>query len=89
MLASAAIGMLLGPHFTAKQAQHLPFIYMYAKVNRSPPAEADIQAYFGVTPPAVPRMALRLERLCMITREPGRARSIRLVLPPADLPVLQ
>lgn len=75
--------------FTDKQGQYLAFIYMYTKVNRRPPAEADIQAYFGVTPPTVHSMVLTLERLCLITREPGRARSIRLLLPPANLPVLQ
>jgi repressor LexA len=35
----------------------------YTKLNRRPPAGADIQRYFGVTPPTVHQMILRLEEL--------------------------
>ena len=38
---------------TPKQGQYLAFLYYYTKVNRHAPAEADMQAYFGVTPPSV------------------------------------
>lgn len=75
--------------FTAKQGQYLAFIYVYAKVNRRPPAEADMERYFGVTPPTVHAMVLTLERLGLTTREPGQARSIRLAVAPADVPVLE
>jgi hypothetical protein len=37
--------------FTAKQGQYLAFIHYYTKVNDCPPAEADMQRYFRVTPP--------------------------------------
>ena len=75
--------------FTNKQGQYLAFIYAYTKVNRRPPAEADMQGYFGVTPPTVHNMILTLERLALITREPGQPRSIRLIVPPAELPILE
>ena len=42
------------PRFTETQGQYLAFIYHYGKVNRRPPAEADIQAFFGVTPEEIP-----------------------------------
>jgi hypothetical protein len=32
------------PPFTEKQGQYLAFIYAYTKLNRRPPAEADMQA---------------------------------------------
>jgi repressor LexA len=40
--------------YTEKQGQYLAFIYYYTKINRRPPAEADIQRYFAVTPPTLP-----------------------------------
>ena len=41
------------PGFTLKQGQYLAFIDVYTRVNRRPPAEADMQRQFGVTPPSV------------------------------------
>ncbi len=51
--------------FTDKQGQYLAFIYWYTKLNGRPPAEADMQRYFRVTPPSVHQMVLTLalERL--------------------------
>jgi DNA-binding MarR family transcriptional regulator len=74
--------------FTPKQGQYLAFIYHYTKINRRPPAEADIQRYFGVTPPTVHQMVLRLEEKDLITRVPGQARSIQVLVPPEKLPLL-
>jgi Mn-dependent DtxR family transcriptional regulator len=45
--------------YTEKQGQYLAFIYYYTKINRRPPAEADIQRYFAVTPPTVHQMILK------------------------------
>ena len=39
----------------------MAFIYYYTKVNGRPPAEADMQRYFRVTPPSVHQMVLTLE----------------------------
>jgi DNA-binding MarR family transcriptional regulator len=74
--------------FTSKQGQYLAFIYHYTKINRRPPAEADIQHYFRVTPPTVHQMILRLEEKGLITRVPGQARSIQVLVPPEKLPLL-
>jgi repressor LexA len=62
--------------FTDKQGQYLSFIYYYTKVNGRPPAEADIQRYFAVTPPSVRQMVLTLESKGLIERTPGLGRSI-------------
>jgi repressor LexA len=76
------------PRFTAKQGQYLAFIHYYTKVHRVPPAEADLQQYFRVSPPAVHAMILALERQGFIDRTPGKARSVRLRIPASDVPDL-
>lgn len=75
--------------FTKKQGQYLAFIYNYTKINGRPPAERDMQHYFRVTPPSVHNMVLTLDKEGLIKREPGVPRSIRLLVPPSDLPYLE
>jgi Mn-dependent DtxR family transcriptional regulator len=75
--------------FTAKQGQYLAFIYAYTRVLGRPPAEADIQRHFKVTPPTVHQMLGTLERNGLIRRKPGVARSIELLVSPESLPVLR
>ena len=77
------------PSFTDKQGQYLAFIHAYTLVIGRPPAEADIQRFFAVTPPTVHQMVLNLERQGLITRIPGQARSIKLRVDPELLPKLQ
>src|SRR5262245_56526193 len=77
------------PSFTRKQGQYLAFIDAYTRVNLRPPAEADIQRRFGVTPPSVHQMVLTLERAGLIRRQPGAPRSIEVLVPPEHLPVLE
>ena len=52
------------------------------------PTEADMRRYFRVSPPAVHEMVKSLEWNGFIAREPGRPRSIRLVLGREELPDL-
>ena len=77
------------PRYTEKQGQYLAFIYYYTKIHGRSPSESEMQAYFGVTPPTVHQMVLSLERNGLITRTPGQARSIRLLLPRHELPDLE
>jgi DNA-binding MarR family transcriptional regulator len=77
------------PSFTAKQGQYLAFMYAYTRVNGRAPAEADLQRYFGVTPPSVHQMVLTLERAGLIRRRPGVARSIEVLVAPERLPILR
>jgi DNA-binding MarR family transcriptional regulator len=77
------------PRFTHKQGQYLAFIHAYTLVLGRPPAEADLQRFFSVTPPSVHQMVLALERAGLIHRQPGVARSIRVLLDPQTLPPLQ
>ena len=75
--------------YTPRQGQYLVFIYYYTKIHGVPPAEADMQRYFRVSPPAVHEMVKSLERHGFIKREPGKPRSIRLLLSRAELPDLE
>jgi len=77
------------PSFTPTQGQYLAFIDAYTRVNLRPPAEADIQRRFAVTPPSVHQMILALERAGLIRRQPGIPRSIAVLVPPENLPVLE
>ncbi len=77
------------PAFTARQGQYLAFIYHYTKVNRRAPAEADIQWYFSVSAPTVHQMVVALEAAGHLERTPGVARSVRVLVPPAELPLLE
>ena len=74
--------------FTAKQGQYLAFIWAYSQINRRPPAEADFQRYFRVTPPSVHQMLKTLNQLGLIDKQPGVARSIKLLVAPQELPIL-
>lgn len=74
--------------YTKKQGQYLAFIHHYTRVHNYPPAESDLQVYFGVTPPSVHQMIVRLEEKGLIKRVPGQARTIEVLLPPEQLPPL-
>ena len=77
------------PSFTPKQGQYLAFIHAYTQVLGRPPAEADLQRHFRVTPPSVHQMVLALERAGLIRRRPGVARSIEVLVDPQALPPLR
>jgi len=77
------------PPYTDKQGQYLAFIHLYTKLNRRAPAQADMQRYFEVTPPTVHNMVVQLERKGLISRVPRTPRSIRVLLPPDQLPELR
>ena len=75
--------------FTDRQGQFLAFIDGYTRVTGRSPAERDMQRRFGVSPPSVHQMVLTLERLGLIRRQSGVARSIEVILAPEDLPILR
>jgi Mn-dependent DtxR family transcriptional regulator len=77
------------PRFTDKQGQYLAFIATYTLLHRRPPAEADMQEFFCVTPPSVHQMVLELERRGLIRRVPRQPRSIEITIPREDLPPLR
>jgi len=79
----------MSSRYRSLQGQYLAFVYYYSKIHGCAPAEADMQAYFKVSPPSVHQMVLTLERNRLIKRTPGESRSIRLLLAREDLPDLE
>jgi repressor LexA len=79
----------MAERFTKRQGEYLAFIHLYILLNKRSPAETDFQAYFSVSAPAVHQMIVSLENRGLIQRTPGRARSIRLLVPPDSLPRLE
>src|SRR6516165_4372766 len=76
------------PPFTPRQGQYLAFIHAYTLVNGQPPAHADIQRFFHLTPPTVHQMLLTLEKAGLISRQPGRPRSLVVLVERGELPRL-
>jgi len=66
------------------------FIYNYAKMDHvKPSSELDLQSYFQVSAPSIHNMVKTLERNCLIEKIPGKVRSIRLLVSPEHLPLLE
>ncbi len=78
-----------GARFTEKQGHYLAFIHTYSYMFRQPPAEADIQRHFRVSPPSVHQIIVTLERNGFIRRQPGVPRSIEILVPLESLPILE
>jgi repressor LexA len=74
--------------FTPKQGKYLAFIHHYRSKFGRAPAESEIQRHFLVSAPTVNQMMQRLERLGLIARTPGQARSIQLLVPHEMIPPL-
>jgi repressor LexA len=77
------------PKWTEKQGQYLAFIHNYTLIHGQPPAETDMQRFFGTRPPTIHQMVVRLTEKGLITRKPGEARTIRVLVPPEELPRLR
>ena len=74
------------PMFTVRQGEYLSFIHGYTtKVGVSPSFE-DIARHFGTAPPNVNGMIKTLERRGLLSRSPGVARSLRVLVPAEVLP---
>jgi hypothetical protein len=74
--------------FTSKQGRYLAFIHEYTTLHGVPPAEHEMQRFFGVSPPTVHQMILTLEKNGLIRRTPGEARSIKVLVPSEGIPRL-
>ncbi len=75
--------------WTEKQGQYLAFIHSYSKINRRAPAESDLEKYFRVAAPTIHQMVLKLEEKGLISRVPGQARSIKILVPAENIPALE
>ena len=70
-------------------AGYLALIHQYATIHGVPPAEADMQRFFKVSPPSVHQMVLTLESKGFIQRTPGEGRSLKVLVPAEELPTLK
>lgn len=75
--------------FTEKQGQYLAFIDTYMIIHGRAPAELDLRRFFQTTPPTIHGMILKLEQKGLISRVPGQARSIKLLIDSEDIPRLK
>ena len=76
---------MTGP-FTSRQGQVLAFIHGYITKHGVAPSFEEIAAHFGTTSPSVNGMIKTLERRGLLSRIPGVARSLRVLVPAAELP---
>ena len=79
----------MAEQYTEKQGQYLAFIESYMTMHGKAPAEAELQRFIGATPPAIHQMILKLEEKRYISRNPGQARSIKLLIDQEELPRLK
>lgn len=57
--------------YTRLPGQFLAFIHANTKFHGQPPAEAEMERHFRVSPPAIHDMILRLEKKKLISRVPA------------------
>lgn len=72
--------------FTPTQGRYLAFVHAYTSLHGLPPSEAEIAAAMCVAPPSVNQMVKNLERRGLISRQPGRPRTIRVLTPEDEIP---
>lgn len=72
--------------FTPTQGRYLSFIHAYTSLHGYPPAESEIAAAMCVSPPSVNQMVKALEKKGLILRQPGQARSLRILVPEDEIP---
>lgn len=72
--------------FTPTQGRYLAFIHAYTSLHSYPPAETEIAAAIGVSPPSVHLMVKMLEKKGLILRQPGQPRSLKILIPEEKIP---
>ncbi|NCC29566.1 MAG: GntR family transcriptional regulator [Gammaproteobacteria bacterium] len=78
----------MAERFTSKQGQYLAFIDNYSVMFGQAPAEADLQRFFGTSPPTIHQMLVTLAEKGLISRTPGKARSVLILVEPQEIPRL-
>lgn len=72
--------------FTKTQGRYLSFIHAYTEGLGQPPAESEIAEAMRVQPPSVNGMLKTLVKKGLISKEPGAARSIEILVDPDSIP---
>ena len=74
--------------FSLRQGQYLAFIHNFTQTNGHPPSTGDMMRHFGVTRSSVSNMMTALEGLGFIDRIPYQPKTVRVLVPPEELPEL-
>ncbi len=72
--------------FTPTQGRYLAFIHAYTALHGYPPSEMEIAIAMMVSPPSVNQMVKMLEKRGLISRQPGRPRSLKVIIPEEEIP---
>ena len=76
----------MAPAFTARQGEYLTFIQRYTEKFGVAPSFEDIGNHFCTTPPSVNNMIKTLCARGLLSKLPGVARSMRVLVPASQLP---
>jgi hypothetical protein len=76
----------MAPAFTARQGEYLTFIHRYTEKFGVAPSFEDVGNHFGTTPPSVNNMIKTLCARGLLSKLPGVARSMRVLVPASQLP---
>jgi len=68
------------------QGQYLAYIRIWAKIHGRPPSENEIAAFSRLRGPSAHRMIPRLEGCGCVARTPEAPRTLRILLPRAEIP---
>lgn len=74
------------PTFTPRQGMVLAFVHAFIQRRAMAPSYEEIAGHFGISSPSVNGMIKTLERRGLLSRVPGVARSLRVLVPAAELP---
>jgi len=77
---------MITPSFTARQGEYLAFIHGFTLRHGLAPSFDEIAAHFGTSSPSVNGMIKTLERRGLLSRLPGAARTLRVLVPASLLP---
>ena len=72
--------------FTPTQGRYLAFIRTYTDLHGIPPSESEIASAMCVSPPSVNLMVKTLEKKGLIHRQPGKPRSLQVIIPEDEIP---
>ncbi|MCE9530089.1 MAG: MarR family transcriptional regulator, partial [Planctomycetes bacterium] len=72
--------------FTPTQGRYLAYIHTYTHLHGYPPAESEIATAICVSPPSVNQMVKMLEKKGLILRQPGKPRSLQVLITEDEIP---
>jgi hypothetical protein len=73
-------------NYTPKQGRYLAYINAYTELHGYPPAESEIATAMCVSAPSVNTMVKMLEKKGLILRQPGKPRSLKVIVPADEIP---